>query len=127
MLPATAAGVNVETIRFYQRRGLLAVPDKPRAGHRRYPAAAVGRIRFIKRAQGLGFSLDEIGELLQLADGTDRASIRRIAGGRLAQVEAMRLDLGRMQRVLRELLEACEHAHAGLPCPIIATLAGRRA
>ena len=65
---ATAAGVNVETIRYYQRIGLIDEPVKPAQGYRRYPAATVERIRFIKRAQELGFSLDEITDLLSLND-----------------------------------------------------------
>ncbi|BBM05535.1 hypothetical protein HAALTHF_21370n [Vreelandella aquamarina] len=67
---AKAAGVNVETIRFYQRKGLLPEPDKPYGSIRRYGAADVTRVRFVKSAQRLGFSLDEIAELLRLDDGT---------------------------------------------------------
>jgi MerR family transcriptional regulator, mercuric resistance operon regulatory protein len=67
---AKAAGVNVETVRFYQRRALLAEPDKPYGGIRRYGADDVARVRFVKAAQRLGFSLDEIAGLLQLDDGT---------------------------------------------------------
>ncbi|MCW5637008.1 MAG: MerR family transcriptional regulator [Rubrivivax sp.] len=124
---ARAAGVGVETIRYYQERALLPLPASDGGSYRRYPSALVERIRFVKRAQALGFSLDEIGELLSLEDGTDRASIRRIAGRRLGQVEAMLGDLRRMQKVLRELLHACEHTRAGVPCPIISTLAGNGA
>jgi MerR family transcriptional regulator, mercuric resistance operon regulatory protein len=67
---AEAAGVNVETIRFYQRKGLLVEPDRPQGGIRRYGDVDVTRVRFVKAAQRLGFSLDEIGELLRLEDGT---------------------------------------------------------
>ena len=67
---ALAAGVNVETIRFYQRRGLLAEPDKPPRGIRRYDRADVARVQFIKAAQRIGFTLDEVAQLLQLDDGT---------------------------------------------------------
>ena len=82
----------------------------------------VERIRFIKRAQELGFSLDEVKELLQLEDGTDRKSIRRVASTRLSQIEAKLADLKRMQRVLKDLLTECEHTNADLPCPIIGSI-----
>jgi MerR family mercuric resistance operon transcriptional regulator len=81
------------------------------------------RIRFIKRAQELGFSLDEIGELLNLEDGANRSSIRRIASSRLDQIELKLADLKRMQKVLSHLIAQCEHTRADLPCPIISTLA----
>ncbi|MCW3717648.1 MerR family transcriptional regulator, partial [Burkholderia cenocepacia] len=67
---ATAADVGVETIRFYQRKGLLSEPHKPYGGIRRYGAADVARLRFVKSAQRLGFTLEEVGELLRLEDGT---------------------------------------------------------
>jgi MerR family mercuric resistance operon transcriptional regulator len=118
---ARAADVGVETIRYYQERQLLPVPPSTGA-FRYYPVSLVERIRFIKHAQELGFSLEEVGELLQLEDGTDRKSIRRIAADRLAQIEAKLGDLKRMQRVLKGLLTECEHTKASLPCPIIGTI-----
>ncbi len=118
---AATAGVGVETVRYYQDRGLLPIP--PRGGaFRRYPLEYVDRIRFIKRAQGLGFALAEISDLLALAEGTDRASIRRIASDRLAQIEHKLRDLRRMQRTLRHLVGECAHSETTAPCPIIATL-----
>ena len=118
---ARAAGVGVETIRYYQQRGLLPVP--PSAGaYRQYPVALAVRIRFVKRAQELGFSLDEIVELLRLEDGTHRDSIRRIATDRLGQIAQKLADLQRMRKTLRHLVSECEHTRADLPCPIIATL-----
>ncbi len=119
---ARAAGVGVETIRYYQRRGLLPVPATSGA-FRHYPAGLLDRIRFIKRSQELGFSLDEIAQLLKLEDGADRRSIRRISTERLQQIEAKVADLRRMQRALRHLVAECEHADLDRPCPIIATLA----
>jgi Hg(II)-responsive transcriptional regulator len=119
---ARVAGVGVETIRYYQLRGLLPVPSTVGA-FRYYPVQLVERIRFIKRAQELGFSLDEITELLRLEDGTNRSSIRRIATDRLSQIEHKLTDLKRMQKVLKHLVAECEHTRADLPCPIIATLA----
>ncbi|MES2237165.1 MAG: MerR family DNA-binding protein [Pseudomonadota bacterium] len=119
---ARVAGVGVETIRYYQLRGLLPVPSAVGA-FRYYPVQLVERIRFIKRAQELGFSLDEITELLRLEDGTNRSSIRRIAADRLSQIEHKLTDLKRMRKVLKHLVAECEHTRADLPCPIIATLA----
>ncbi len=119
---ARSAGVGVETIRYYQQRGLLPLPATVGA-YRHYPVALAERIRFIKRAQELGFSLDEIAELLRLEDGIDRSSIRQIASDRLQQIELKLSDLRRMQKVLRHLVTECEHTRTDLPCPIIATLA----
>lgn len=119
---ARAAGVGVETIRYYQQRGLLPVPTSVGA-FRHYPVALTARIRFVKRAQELGFSLDEIAELLRLEDGTKRSSIRRVASDRLVQIEHKLADLKRMQKVLKQLLVECEHTLADRPCPIIETLA----
>jgi MerR family mercuric resistance operon transcriptional regulator len=118
---ARAADVGVETIRYYQDRELLPVPPSDGA-FRYYPLSLVERIRFIKRAQELGFSLEEVRELLLLEDGADRVSIRRVAAERLSQIDAKLTDLKRMQRVLKDLLSECEHTKAGLPCPIIGTI-----
>ncbi|MDD3577045.1 MAG: MerR family transcriptional regulator, partial [Halothiobacillus sp.] len=80
---AKSAGVNVETIRFYQRKGLLPEPDKPYGSIRRYGEADVARVRFVKSAQRLGFSLDEIAELLHLEDGTHCEQASRLAEHKL--------------------------------------------
>ncbi len=119
---ARAAGVGVETIRYYQQRALLPIPGTVGA-FRRYPVALTTRIRFIKRAQELGFSLDEITELLRLEDGANRSSIRRIASKRMDQITRKLADLHRMHEALAHLVAQCEHTRADLPCPIIATLA----
>ena len=119
---ARSAGVGIETIRYYQQRALLPVPEAVGA-YRQYPAELKARIRFIKRAQELGFSLDEIAELLRLEDGCDRSSIRRIASDRLDQISQKLVDLKRMQKALNHLIAACEHTSADQPCPIIHTLA----
>jgi len=119
---AQAAGVGVETIRFYERRGLIPQPGRTSGAYRRYGYGHVGRIRFIKRAQALGFSLDEVATLLQLEDGTDRRSIRRIAAARLEETRQRIADLGRIERALAHLLRDCE-THAKSPhCPIIAAI-----
>jgi MerR family mercuric resistance operon transcriptional regulator len=123
---ARAAGVGAETIRYYQQRKLLPVPAT-RGAYRHYPVALIDRIRFIKRAQGLGFTLDEISELLRLNDGVDRNSIRAIAFSRLAQIEENLDDLRRMRRALRKMLDRCKHTGMDAPCPIIETLTRDRA
>ena len=119
---ARSAGVGVETIRYYQQRGLLPVPASSGA-FRYYPATLGNRIRFVKRSQELGFSLEEIAGLLRLEDGADRTSIRRIAADRLGQIESKLKDLKRMQKMLRQLIAECEHTRSELPCPIISSLA----
>ena len=118
---ARAADVGVETIRYYQRRHLLAVPHSG-TGVRRYPPAMIDRIRFIKRSQSLGFTLDEIRELMRLEQGGSRSAIRKIAGDRLTNIRGKIVTLERMERVLSELLCECEHTVTAAPCPIIAAL-----
>jgi MerR family mercuric resistance operon transcriptional regulator len=113
----------VETIRYYQSRRLLPIPPKPLGGQRLYPGETVDRLRFIKHAQSLGFSLDEIATLLKLNDGTDHARARRLAEARLAEVEARAADLQRLGALLRSLTQACEHAEARkVACPIIGSV-----
>ena len=118
------AGVNVETIRFYQRRRLLAEPDKPYGGIRRYGAADVARLRFIKAAQRLGFSLDDIAGLLRLADGTHCAEARVLAESKLQEVRARRADLARLEAVLASLVDACALGGGDCGCPLIDALQG---
>lgn len=93
---AKAAGVNVETIRFYQRKGLLREPDKPYGSIRRYGEADVVRVKFVKSAQRLGFSLDEIAELLRLDDGTHCEEASSLAEHKLKDVREKMADLARM-------------------------------
>ena len=121
---AHAAGVGVETVRYYERRGLVAQPARPGGGYRRYGGGHVHRIRFIKRAQDIGFTLEEIDSLLELEDGTDRKAVRRIAGARLAEIRRRIADLRRMERVLAHLLHDCERHGKAPRCPIIAAIAG---
>jgi MerR family mercuric resistance operon transcriptional regulator len=120
---AEAAGVGVETIRYYERRGLVPQPGKAAGTYRRYGAGHVDRVRFIKRAQALGFSLEEVATLLELEDGTDRRSIRRIAAARLEETRHRIADLRRIERVLAHLLHECETHSKALPCPIIGAIA----
>jgi len=123
---ARAADVNVETVRYYQARRLLPVPSRGTRAFRYYPLALVERIYFIKRAQELGFSLEEIGELLRLHAGTDRVAIRQVANRRLTQIESKLEDLTRMRDALRALIEACHRASNADSCPIIEALAPRK-
>lgn len=123
---ARAADVGIETIRYYQRRRLLPVPPAGSGtAFRTYPPALVERIRFIKRAQELGFTLAEIQTLLKLEDGTNRTAVRRIAGERLRQTREKLADLKRMERALSHLISQCEATGHARPCPIIDTLAGK--
>ena len=119
---AKAAGVNVETIRFYQRKGLLLEPDKPYGSIRRYGEANVTRVRFVKSAQRLGFSLDEIAELLRLEDGTHCEEASSLA--KLKDVREKMADLARMEAVLSELVRACHARRGNVSCPLIASLQG---
>ncbi len=121
---AEAAGVNVETIRFYQRKGLLAEPDKPYGSIRRYGEVDVTRVRFVKSAQRLGFSLDEIAELLRLEDGAHCDEARGLAEHKLKDVREKMADLARMEAVLSELVCACHARKGNVSCPLIASLQG---
>ena len=119
---ARAAGVNVETVRYYQRVGLIQEPPKPQVGYRRYPSGTVDRIRFIKRAQKLGFSLRDIAELLELGDG-HCADVRARAEQKNAQIEAQIRDLEAMRDTLNELIRACRLGKDLVHCPIVQSLA----
>ena len=115
-------GVNVETIRFYQRKGLLPEPAKPFGSIRRYGEADVTRVRFMKSAQRLGFSLDEIGELLQLEDGAHCEEASNLAASKLKDVREKLADLTRIEAALSELVCACTAAKGKVFCPLIASL-----
>lgn len=104
---ATEADVNVETIRFYQRQGLLTEPQRPAGGIRRYDAVDVDRVRFIKSAQRLGFSLEEISELLRLEDGAHCREARGLAERKLLDVREKLDDLRRIEAALGTLIENC--------------------
>lgn len=121
---ARSAEVGVETVRHYTKLKLLSSPKERVGAYRVYPPQTVSRIRFIKRAQELGFTLKEIAGLLALEDGRDRAAVRKIAGARLTQIEQRLADLQSMAGHLRHLLHECEHAQGRVRCPIIAALAG---
>ncbi|MFI6213263.1 MerR family DNA-binding protein [Nocardia brasiliensis] len=121
---AARAGVNAQTLRYYERRGLLARPPRSPSGYRSYPDGAVETVRFVKRAQELGFSLDEIEELLDLADGgpDDCETARALAEARRAQLARRVADLERMQRSLTALIDTCALPRARRSCPILTCL-----
>lgn len=119
---AEAAGVNVETIRFYQRKGLLRTPAKPYGGIRRYGTPDVARLRFVKSAQHLGFNLDEIGELLRLEDGTHCREASALAQRKLQDVREKLAGLARLETALSDLVGKCRGRHGNVFCPLIASL-----
>lgn len=110
---AQAAGINVETIRYYQRRGLLVEPRRPPGGQRRYSPETVRQLAFIRRAQQLGFSLEEVKGLLALEHGRDAAATRDMAERKLVVLQARMDELARMKRELKRLLARSGKAGAG--------------
>ena len=119
---ARAVGVHVETVRYYQRIGLVRKPEKPVQGFRAYSPATVGRITFIKRAQRLGFTLDEVRELLELGDG-HCADVRARAEEKRARVDARVRELQALRATLDDLIRACLAGRDDAHCPIVETLA----
>lgn len=120
---AAAAGVGVETIRYYQRRGLLAVPTRPLGGQRRYPEAAIKRVRFIRRAQALGLTLEEIASLLTLDRARACAPTRALAAHKREVLRRKIADLTALDAALADLIRRCDGPHRATKCPIIETLA----
>jgi MerR family transcriptional regulator, copper efflux regulator len=121
---AAHAGVNVETVRYYERRKLLPLPPRTPVGYRQYPPEVVVRIRFIKRAQELGFSLKEIGELLALRvrHGAACRDVEQKARTKVGLVEGKIRQLEEMKRALERLAEACRTRSATAECPILEVL-----
>ncbi|MGQ0511653.1 MAG: MerR family transcriptional regulator [Betaproteobacteria bacterium] len=116
-----AARVNVETVRYYQRRGLLAEPDRPSGGVRRYGDEALSRLAFIRRAQDVGFSLDEVKTLLRLGEVPNCRGARTLAASKLDLIESRMRDLERMRGALRELIRRCDSGGDRV-CAIIQSL-----
>ena len=115
---AAAAGVGVETVRYYQRRGLMAAPERPGGSVRRYDAGDVRRLRFIRAAQAAGFTLEAIRELLALDATDDRARARAMARERLGALDARIAELQAARAALSRLATLCGAGAAG-PCPIL--------
>ncbi len=118
---AGAAGVRVETVRFYERQGLLPAPPRKRSGYRQYPREAVARVRFIRRAKQLGFTLREIAELLALRVDPDKtcADVRAMAREKIADVEAKLHELERIRIALERLSRQCRGKGPTSECPIL--------
>jgi DNA-binding transcriptional MerR regulator len=122
---AAEAGVNVQTLRYYERRGLLPRPSRTASGYREYTAETAQLVRFIKRAQGLGFTLAEAQELLKLraSPARDRSRIRKIANAKIADIDVRVARLTAMRESIASLVECCENGEA-LRCSIIDALNG---
>lgn len=119
---ARQADVHVETIRYYQSLGIVAEPQRTPGRVRHYGEDTVARLRFIKRAQQLGFTLSEVRNLLLLEDGQSCGATKALAEKKLAAVEARLADLARMRKLLKGLIHECELGKRPRTCPIIATL-----
>ena len=121
---AEAAGVNVPTVRYYERRGIIPRPPRTASGYRQYDPAVLDRIRFIKRAQELGFTLEEISDLLALRVHRARActAVEKATQAKLDDVEAKIRDLQRLQDVLCRLVRSCQDREPTNECPILAVL-----
>ncbi|HUP29850.1 MAG TPA: MerR family transcriptional regulator [Usitatibacter sp.] len=119
---AKAAGVNVETIRYYQRRGLIEEPQKPLGGQRRYPESALNALAFVRRAQNLGFSLDEVKALMALTETSDCGAARVIAEQKRSVLASRIEELERMRKQLDTFVAACKRNKGKKPCPIVVAL-----
>ena len=120
---ASAANLSIDTVRFYERSGLLKPPPRTAAGYRLYRREDVDRLRFIHRAKALGFTLEEIAQLLQLNDGTGRRrDVKAIAARRLTELEQKLAELTRIRHALAHLVHACTAEGPLAGCPIIAAL-----
>ncbi|WP_102945020.1 heavy metal-responsive transcriptional regulator [Stenotrophomonas sp. VV52] len=126
---ARQAGVPIDTVRYYERQHLLATAQRSAGGYRVFSDTDLTRLRFIRRAKALGFTLEEIGELLRLSDhrGQDMAQVRDTAVHKLQDIEQRIAELQRMQAALGQLVDACP-GHGDLKqCPILAALTEPRA
>ncbi len=122
---ASAVGIGIETVRFYERQGLIADPPRTPSGYRLYPPEAVDRLRFIRRAKDLGFTLQEVGELLSLrvAGGEPCEQVKGLAAAKLSDIERRIIELERMAGVIRQLVATCDAGTSSAPCPILNALA----
>ena len=119
---ANAAGVKIDTIRYYQRIGLIAEPLLPQGGQRKYGEAVVRRVKFIKRAQTLGFTLDETSSLLSFEEAKNCCETKELAEHKIKEIDGRIADLRRMKKTLGDLSMRCESGVESGPCPIIDSL-----
>ena len=121
---ARLTGAPIDTIRYYERQQLLPTPQRSPSGYRRYAEEDVVRLNFIRRAKALGFSLEEISELMAISEGRhgDMAAMKQAARTKLAEVEARQAELARVHDALLHLVDACPGHGALAECPIIAAL-----
>ncbi|MEO6364707.1 MAG: heavy metal-responsive transcriptional regulator [Luteimonas sp.] len=121
---ARRAGVNIDTVRYYERQSLLPAPQRMASGYRHYDPNDVARLRFVRRAKALGFTLIEIRDLLKLSDhrDDDMAELKAVAGEKLADVESKLIELTRIRDGLKTLVEACPGHGALAQCPILHAL-----
>ena len=124
---ARRAGVGVETVRFYERQGLLEEPERRESGYRQYTEEVVYRLRFIRRAKELGFTLKEIRELMAFRrdPSATRADVRQQAKAKIADIEAKIRDLQRMKEALHKLTASCRGHGPASGCPILEALDGQ--
>lgn len=118
---ARSAGVNVETIRYYERQKLIDQPEKPAQGYRQYPESTLTKVQFIKRAQSLGFTLSEINVLMELSSGSCQ-EVLNLAEHKLDIVKAKIKDLKRLENSLKQLISSCRANEDTESCPIIDAL-----
>lgn len=123
---ARQAGVGIDTVRYYERLGLLPEPPRRASGYRVYPADTLQRLQFIRRAKNLGFSLEEIKELLEMSRQSEHGvpAVKASAAAKLKDVEERIAELSRMRDGLRQLVEACPGHGAAQDCPILNALSG---
>lgn len=121
---AARAGVNIQTLRYYERRGLLEAPERTAAGYREYPSETVQLIRFVKRAQDLGFTLAEIEELIALRDasGRRRGDVRALAEAKMRDIDQKLAQLQAMRSALYTLIDSCVCGKERPTCPILEAL-----
>lgn len=121
---ADAAGIGVEAVRYYQKRGLLAEPDRADGGFRHYTTEHVRRLQFIKRAQELGFTLDDVAQLISLNTLRDKSRVRELTRRRVAEIRGRIAALQAMASSLETLADGCKRSSASEECPIIAAVVG---
>jgi MerR family transcriptional regulator, copper efflux regulator len=121
---AKRAGVRIDTVRYYERNGLIAPQAKLASGYRRYGELELSRLRFIRRAQALGFTLKEVRELLAISGQRDVARVKKKAQAKLADVEQRIAGLERMRKGLSTLIDACPGHGRSADCPILKALEG---